>query len=66
MFDNNKHYKVSFNDLTTKDHQVKEANIKGDFGNLLEKMQEQGNISGLTVLESWTEEDNVQFVTNNN
>lgn len=65
MFDSTKHYKVSFNDLTTKDHQVKETNIQGDFGSFLEEMQAQGKINNLTVLDSWEAQDSAQFITNN-
>lgn len=57
MFNNHKNYKVSFNDLTTKDHLVKETNIQGSFGHLLEVLQEEGKISGLTILDSWVVQD---------
>lgn len=53
MFENHLNYEVSFNDLTHKDHPVKQANIKGDFGNLLEELQAQQSINNLTVLDSW-------------
>lgn len=53
MFQNHLNYKVSFNDLTHKDHPVKQANIKGDFGHLLEELQAQQSINNLTVLDSW-------------
>ena len=60
MFKPDKMYKVTFNDLTTKDHQVKETNIKGDFGKLLEKMQEQGHINSLCVLDEWSMSETAQ------
>ncbi len=53
MFQNHLNYRVTFNDLTMKDHPVKQANIKGDFGHLLEELQAQQSINNLTVLDSW-------------
>ena len=53
MFETHLNYKVTFNDLTHKDHPVKQANIKGDFGHLLEELQAQQSINNLTVLDSW-------------
>ncbi len=53
MFQNHLNYRVTFNDLTHKDHPVKQANIKGDFGHLLEELQAHQSINNLTVLDSW-------------
>lgn len=57
MFQNHLNYKVSFNDLTTADHRVKQANIQGDFGHLLEELQAQQKINNLTVLDYWDNDE---------
>ncbi len=66
MFENHLNYKVTFNDLTMKDHPVKQANIKGDFGHLLEELQAQQSINNLTVLASWDMSEQPSQTNNKN